>query len=348
MAKGNGAGSIYQRGRIWWVQVWVNGKQISQSSKSTDKADARKLRDKLLGKRHRGELIETAQDKILIGELLDDVLKSDIEDSTRYVWRLVIDKSIRPAFGKIKAQRLSTSTMEEYRESRKAQGVADATVNRELSIMRTAYHNGRKRTPPKVQVVPYFPMVKETTVRKGFVSDAQYVTLRDALPQDLKALFVCDYVTGIRRSELLAITWPQVDFEARRITLEKGETKTDDARWVPMLEDMYQLLWAAYQEGQEKWPESPWVFNRAGVQIKDFRGSWSAACKKAQVPDLRLHDLRRTAVRNMRRAGVPQVVRMKISGHKTDSMERRYNIVDNEDIGNAQELMEQWMAKMKD
>jgi hypothetical protein len=53
------------------------------------------------------------------------------------------------------------------------------TVNRELSIMRTAFHNARKRTPPKVNVVPYFPMVKETTIRKGFLTDAQYSTLRD-------------------------------------------------------------------------------------------------------------------------------------------------------------------------
>ena len=82
------------------------------------------------------------------------------------------------------------------------------------------------------------------------------------------------------------------------------------------------------------------MFSRAGVAIKDFRISWEEACKKAGVPELKFHDLRRTAVRNMRRAGVPQVVRMKISGHKTDSMERRYNIVDVEDLSIAKHLME--------
>ena len=91
------------------------------------------------------------------------------------------------------------------------------------------------------------------------------------------------------------------------------------------------------------WPESPLVFNRGGRQIKDFRGAWEQACKKAGVPELNFHDLRRTAVRNMRRAGVPQVIRMKISGHKTDSLERRYNIVDADDLSIAKEFMERRM-----
>jgi hypothetical protein len=58
------------------------------------------------------------------------------------------------------------------------------------------------------------------------------------------------------------------------------------------------------------------------------------------VPELKFHDLRRTAVRNMRRAEVPQVMRMRITGHRTDAMERRYNIVDIDDIQSAKELMQ--------
>ena len=64
---------------------------------------------------------------------------------------------------------------------------------------------------------------------------------------------------------------------------------------------------------------------------------------KEGVPELKFHDLRRTAVRNMRRAGVPQVIRKKISGHKTDSRERRYNIVDADDLNIAKEFMERRM-----
>src|SRR5215831_3163645 len=295
MPKTNGAGSIYQRGNIWWVQVYVDGKPIIQSSKSTKKADAINLRNRLLAKKSRGDLSAGSANTILIDELLDDVLKSDIEETTRKVWKWVVEASIRPFFGRMKAARLSTDYMDDYRQQRLADGRSDATVNRELSILRTAFHNGRKRTPPKVLTVPYFPMVQETTIRKGFLTDQQYAALRDALPQELKALFVVAYITGIRKGELLAIVWSQVDFESRIITLERDETKGDEARTVPIIAgDMYDLLVAARAAA----PDAKYVFNRAGEPIKDFRWSWDKACEAAGVPELHFHDLRRTGVRN--------------------------------------------------
>jgi integrase len=121
------------------------------------------------------------------------------------------------------------------------------------------------------------------------------------------------------------------------VTLNAEETKSGHARAVPILKgDMRNWLKWAHDQSNG----CLWVFNRAGERIKEFRAAWRNACKAAGVSDLKFHDLRRTAVRNMRRAGVPQVVRMRITGHRTDSMERRYNIVDVDDIRTAKELME--------
>jgi integrase len=302
---------------------------VYESSKSTKKSEAIKLRDQLLARRHRGEISGGADDKVLIAELLEDLLKlGGFKPNTLYIWKEVIEKNVRPFFGNTQATRLTTDLMDKYRQKRRAEGRSDTTVNRELSLVRMAFHNARKRTPPKVSIVPYFPMVTETNIRTGFLSDEQYAALRDALLPELKALFVAAYITGIRRGELLAIQWPQVDFEAGIITLNKGETKNKEARSVPILDgDMRELLLAARKERDASFPHCQWVFSRQGQPIKDFRSLWEAACKTAGVPDLNFHDLRRTAVRNMRRAGVPQVIRMKISGHKTDSMQRRYNII---------------------
>src|SRR5947209_9060889 len=136
--KTDGSGTIYLRGDIWWVKIRVDGRPVYESSKSNKKSDAIKLRDKMLAKRHRGELSGGAPDKVLVTELLDDVLKSDIKESTRYIWEKVVEKNVRPFFGKIKAVRLSTDLMDKYRQKRKAEGRSDTTVNRELSILRIA------------------------------------------------------------------------------------------------------------------------------------------------------------------------------------------------------------------
>jgi integrase len=324
------------------VKLSVNGHPVYKSSKSIKKTDAIKLRDKLLAKKHRGELTGGAPEKVLIGELLDDVLKSDVKESTRYIWKKIVEKNLRPFFGHVRAARLTTDLMDDYRKKRTDEKRSHATVNRELSIVRTAFRNARKRTPSKVNLVPYFPMVKETTVRQGFLADDVYNMLRDALPSELKLMFVIGYISGARKGELTVVQWSQVDWEAAKIDLKKNETKNGDARSIPILEgDMYNLLSAAWDERNEKWPDSPWVISRQGERILDFRVAWRNACIATGVPNFNFHDLRRTAVRNMRRAGVPQIVRMKIGGHKTDSMERRYNIVDTEDLSIAKKFMEE-------
>ena len=267
--------------------------------------------------------------------------KSNVRASTEYIYRKVTENSLRPFFGTLRAQKVTTDKLNEYRQSRISEDRSEATANRELALVRIAYRLGQRCTPPKVFVVPYFPMAQEENVRKGFLRDEQYSSLLAALPAEIKPLFVTAYETGIRKGELLTIRWGQVDFASGSMALETGETKNGEGRSVPIVPgDMEDLLRGAKQERDASWPDSPWVFNRQGERIKDFRRTWEKACETAGVPNLNFHDLRRTAVRNMRRAGVPQVVRMKISGHKTDSMERRYNIVDGDDISIAKGLMQ--------
>lgn len=324
--------------------MYVNGNPHRESSGSAKYEDAKQLRDKLLGQKHRGEISGGRLDRVTVGELLDDFLeyaKSNVRASTEYIYRKVTENSLRPFFGTLRVQKVTTDTLREYRRLRVSEGRSESTANRELALLRIAYRNGQKDTPPKVLMVPHFPMVKEENVRTGFLRDEQYAALLKELPAELQPLFVVGYETGIRLGELRAVRWEQVDMAEGFITLEMGETKNGEGRVVPVLAgDMKTLLTEAKKQRDENWPTSPWVFNREGEPIKDLRWAWAKACERAGVPDLKFHDLRRTAVRNMRRAGVPQVVRMKISGHKTDSMERRYSIVDGDDISIAKRLME--------
>jgi integrase len=136
------------------------------------------------------------------------------------------------------------------------------------------------------------------------------------------------------------------------VLLDPGTTKNDEPRVVPMAPDLYQALAMQYSIRQAKHPESPWVFSRDGERILDLRGSWEAACKVVGLfskdedkPTKLFHDLRRTGVRNLIRAGVPERVAMAISGHKTRAIFDRYNITSEADLKDAARRLGEYFAQ---
>src|ERR1035437_4726291 len=182
------------------------------------------------------------------------------------------------------------------------------------------------------------------------------------LPVTLKPLFVCGYHVSTRKGELKNIVWPQVDFDESVIVLEPADTKTGKGRYLPIYGDMGEWLTKQKAVRDAEFPECPWVFfwhtadcvlghggvrTKPGSHVQKFDASWKAAVKRAGNEGLLFKDLRRSAQRHMRKAGIDQSIRMKISGHKTDSMERRYNIVDIEDVKSAAKQMAKWIKGEK-
>jgi integrase len=112
---------------------------------------------------------------------------------------------------------------------------------------------------------------------------------------------------------------------------------------VPIYGEMREWLLMTREEHDQRWPTCEWVFAKNGHQVGDFRKVWEPACARAGVPGLLFHDLRRSAVRNMERAGIPRKVAMEISGHRTESVYRRYDIVSKRDLMNAALKLERYL-----
>jgi integrase len=178
-------------------------------------------------------------------------------------------------------------------------------------------------------------MLEENNVRKGFLAEDAYKRLRDALPAGVQLLFIFGYHLGCRRGELLKIRWSQVELKAQRIRLEPGTTKNKEARTLPIYGEMVERLRIEKELRDSQFPTCQHVFHRNGEPIKNFRKAWDAACAAANLEGLMFHDLRRTAVRNMVRAGIPEKTAMAISGHKTRAVFDRYNIVNDRDLTDA-------------
>jgi integrase len=183
-------------------------------------------------------------------------------------------------------------------------------------------------------------VLKEAAPRKGFLEHADYQKLRQELPEHLRPALAMGYYTGMRLGEILGLRWANVDLANAEVRLDPGTTKNDEPRTVPLAGELLAML----KIEREKNPAGEFVFTRAGQPVGTFYKAWKSATKRAGLPGLLFHDLRRTGVRNLVRAGVPERVAMAISGHKTRAVFERYNIVSGRDLKEAATKLEAYLA----
>jgi integrase len=359
-------GSIYRRrkrmrdGSVvelpnWWIKYSNgNGRIFRESSRSSRIQEAEKLLKQRIQQIEDRLFAGPKYDRILIGELLDELILDyrvngkSLKDFADPIVRC----HLRPYFGRMRATSFTTPDVQKYMAERRDAGAANATINRECALLRRAFNLGRRQTPPKVRFVPYIPKLKEDNVRKGFLEHSQFVDLRQALPDEIKPVLTFAYYTGCRREEILSLAWSQVDLVRKIVRLEPGTTKNDEGRNLPLVPELFETLSMQKSIRDVKYPHCSWVFFRRGKRIRDFRGAWEIACKAAKLVDAEgnpnriFHDLRRTGVRNLIRAGIPERVAMLISGHKSRSVFERYNIVSERDLQEAARRLENYISQM--
>lgn len=343
MSRRKGSGNIYRQSgcKTWTIRFYKDGKRIIEATGKSDYSAAQKTLTKRLREIDLGTFVEPSAQRIRVEELGEDFLRDYRINGRKSLqiteWRWA--KHLKPYFGGMKASEVNSDTLARYVDARLKAEAQPATINREMAALKRMFRLGFYSTPPKLSRLPQFPRLEENNVRSGFVADSQVSKLTSSTSELwLRAFIEVALTYGWRKTELLSLRVRQIDLKQRTIRLDPGDTKNKEGREITMTTNVLTLLTQCV-EGKK--PEG-YVFTRAdGKQVKDFRSAWTKLCTAANVPDLLVHDMRRTGARNLRRAGVAEGVIMRIGGWRTRSVFERYNIVSQSDIKDALIKLEQ-------
>jgi integrase len=266
----------------------------------------------------------------------DDLARAYLEDYELQRYRSMSTAKprvghLRGWFGGWLVTDISPNSIRQYQLWRRENGAESATINRETSALSRMFHLAIRRG--QLERMPVFPdRLEENPPREGFFEHQEYLKVRAELPPSFQDVLDFAYYSGWRRNEILYLTWADVDLSGCIIRLTPKRSKTKTGRVLPISPPLRAVLDRRKQKGSAA---DGRVFRRDGVTVRAWRTALRDACRRAGVPPRLLHDCRRTAARNLIRAGVPERVAMLLTGHKTRAVFDRYNIVNERELLNA-------------
>jgi integrase len=262
---------------------------------------------------------------------------------------------LKAYFGGKRLTALTPALVEQYRAWRKAtisrrgRPVTPATVNRELACLKRMFNVARKGLiglpggiPPENPVASV-SLDREHNVRDWILSPEEFARLMEAAPPHLQPILLTAYHTGMRRGELLSLTWDRVDLKAGVIKLRPEDTKTHEGRLIPLTKTVLERFTSLPRYLDAEGQRVPYVFTYHGKPIRSIQHAFVVACLAAGIAGAVFHDLRHTFVTNMRCAGVDYSRIMAITGHRTMDVFKRYHTIDHGDLRQAMTQMDTYM-----
>jgi integrase len=347
-----GQGGLFNHPKTrFYIAKWYDseGRPHSQSTRTDIKEEAERKLRRLMGDADKG--VTTRPESITYAQIREDLLAhyrnkghkslAVMADGTEIIYPLIpLDRFFKHPDKGTTVARITHRTVAAFIAARQKQRIGNAAINNSLSLLRRMLHLAKKNY--NLPFVAPIELLKPPPSRKGFLSLKDFNRLLAALPHNVRPLVTFLYYSGARKGEACAIRWDQVDLKAAVVRLESEQTKTSEARTIPLPNVLVEML-------RKQTPREGPVFDSSNL-----RKAWEKACDATKLgkctplkgknyylySGLMLHDLRRSGARNLRKAGIPESVCMKITGHKDRSVFDRYDIVDVEDVQEAMKRVE--------
>lgn len=339
--------------KFWWYAISHRGRLIRQSTGKTDIKKAREVlkakRDELAAARGGYTTVSGPETRrVSVADRLTALLRDYELRGVRSLAQVRAHlgfpskpdgtpRRILEAFGRERVVEMTEEMVDEYIKHRLAAGARPATINRETQLLAQAIRPflQKHRLP-----VPPMRKLPEDNTREGFFTRAEIESVIKRLPSDLRDFIRWAYFTAWRKGEIASLRWTDVDVEGRTVRLSWRRSKNKKARTMTLAGELAAIIErrsaARAALVVKKGLETDRVFFRKdGSPVQDFKKAWASACKAAGVAGRLFHDLRRSGIRNMTRAGVSRKVATTISGHRTEAIYARYDIADEEDLKDA-------------
>lgn len=345
------------------VKYWINyrlpsGKQRREAIGNSVE-EARAADGKRKSQKRENRLFDIKPEtKMTFSDLAKWYLGLEKVKSLSSFWRVEISLAkFNSVFGGTIVSKIKPSDLENYQAKRKAEGMADNTVDLEIGAAKSMVYKAFDNDIVSGETLRAFKKIKKMLRKNGNARDRilgpeEYKNLKNHCSEHLKEVILVGYHTGMREGEILNLTWDKVSLDSRLISLEAADTKDNEPRDIPMSDEVYEIL-ADKKSRIRSAEEDGHVFLFKNKPIKNVRKALRNACEKAKIPYGRFvkdgfifHDLRHTFNTNMRKSGVPESVIMKITGHSTREMFDRYNTIDREDTRNAVDQLESFLANV--
>jgi integrase len=331
--------AIWKRGRIYWTQVWVNGKRHQKSTHTSRIREAREIdrqfkEELTLAQYHAHRL----QPDMPFGELAARFL-AEAQPKPHHLDRL---KIVLPYFAAMPIGQIHRGVVREYRKDRhERKTVTETTVNRDLEVLRHllfwAVDEGYLAANPLSRL----PMPKERRKPRVVMTVAEEQKLLANAAPHLRVIVIAALDTGMRRGELLTQRWEHVDFTRRLLSVTHSKTAGGEAREIPLTNRLSQTLTSMRKPGGL-------VFEFRHRPLHILKTGWKAAIRRAGIRYYRFHDLRHTFNTRLMEAGVMQEVRKALMGHSSgEDVHSIYTHVETPMKREAIRKLEQWVARQE-
>ena len=324
--------------KIYWIEFRAYGRRIRERIGPSKLAAETRLFE-IKKQINEGNYVNTNKNSSVTLQKLYDwyIQHSKVQENRSYSIKLIQLKNVLRILGKdTKISALSLDTAENYINTRKQekpanskQGVSNSTINKEIAVLRHMLNLGVEHNKISSNPIAGVGKLEENNIRERVLTDLEFETLLDSLPDYLKPIVLTAFYEPMRRSEIIDLQWSEVDLLTHPgfIRLSGRRTKNGEPRSIPL----HPRVKITLTELPSRF-KGGYVFLRDGNPIRNFRNAFNRSLKAAGIQDFHFHDLRHCATTNLRRAGNDYGTIMKAGGWKTMSMFDRYNLIDETDL----------------